>query len=259
MKNNTQRPDYGNWVPKKVFYVQWLAIIILALLTIFINIMLLRIVFCIGIITCIGFFIYFCKAYSVFSYNGGGLSGKILDMMLSHLQWNGKGTALDIGCGSGALVIKMAKMFPDAKITALDYWGMGWDYNKEQCQQNAILEGVSDNIAFLNGSASKLPFEDESFDIVVSNFTFHEVRDTKDKKELIKEALRTVKKGGMFVFHDLFYIKNLYYNLDKMLDDLRIHGIAEINIKETGNLEMIPKFLRTSFMLGGIGLIYGKK
>jgi ubiquinone/menaquinone biosynthesis C-methylase UbiE len=175
------------------------------------------------------------------------------------MEWNGNGTVLDIGCGSGALSIKLAKKFPEAKITGIDYWGVEWDYNKAQCQQNAYVEGVEKKITFIKASASKLPFENESFDIVVSNFTFHEVKDSKNKIDVIKEALRVVKQGGIFVFHDLFYIKKLYGESEDMITKLHTPDISEINIINTSKLEIIPKFLRTSFMLGGIGLIYGKK
>jgi hypothetical protein len=44
-----------------------------------------------------------------------------------------------------------------------------------------------------------------------------------------------------------------------MISELHKNGITEIKMVNTSELEMIPKFLRTSFMLGGIGLIYGKK
>ena len=54
-------------------------------------------------------------------------------------------------------------------------------------------------MTFQKASASKLPFADESFDVVVSNLTFHEVKDVKDKREVVREALRVVKKGGIFV------------------------------------------------------------
>jgi SAM-dependent methyltransferase len=259
MKTDKKTPDYGNWVPSKMFYLLSLMIIASVLLIIFIPIMIFKLVFFIGFVLCGTAFVYFYKSYCVFSYKGGGLSGKILDMILSYLPWNGKGTILDIGCGSGALVIKLAKKYFEAKIIGIDYWGVGWDYNKEQCQQNAALEGIPGRIEFLNGTASKLPFENESFDAVVSNFTFHEVKDTKNKRDLIKEALRIVKKGGLFVFHDLFYIKSLYGDPEGMLMELRTLDIDEINIINTSSLEIIPKFLRTSFMLGGIGLIYGKK
>jgi ubiquinone/menaquinone biosynthesis C-methylase UbiE len=259
MRNNNQQPVYGNWVPKKMFYMQGTVIIVLILLAVFIHIIALRTIFCIGAVICIGAFVYFYKAYQVFSYNGGSLSGKIHDMILSYIKWNGNGAVLDIGCGSGALSIKLAKKFTEAKITGIDYWGVEWDYNKEQCQQNASVEGVEGKITFIKASASKLPFENESFDIVVSNFTFHEVKDSKNKIDVIKEALRVVKQGGIFVFHDLFYVKKLYGEPEDMIIKLHTPDISEINIINTSKLEIIPKFLRTSFMLGGIGLIYGKK
>jgi SAM-dependent methyltransferase len=257
MKNN--QLDYGNWVPKKMLYSQGAMIIVSILLVVFIQILPLKIVFCIMAIMLLAFFVYFFKSYCAFSYGGGKVSEKIIDMVISYIKREQKSHILDIGCGSGALSIKMAKKFPDAEITGIDYWGKGWDYKQKQCQQNASLEGVSEKITFLKASASKLPFENESFDIVVSNFVFHEVKDTKNKTDVIKEALRTVKRGGIFVFHDLFYVKNIYGNPDKMIDELRTFGISEINIINTSKMEIIPKFLRTSFMLGGIGIIYGKK
>ena len=259
MRKDTQTPDYGNWVPRKMLCMDGFVIIVLILLTIFVPIIALKIIFSICVVICLVAFIYFYKAYYVFSYKGGALSRKILDMLLAYIEWNGKGSILDIGCGSGALSIKLAKKFPDAKITGIDYWGKEWDYNKKQCQQNAVIEGVSDRIDFLKGDASQLPFEDESFDIVVSNFTFHEVKSAKNKNDVIKEALRIVKRGGIFVFHDLFYIKSLYGEPEAVLTELRSLGISEINMKNTTTLEIIPKFLRTSFMLGGIGIMYGKK
>jgi SAM-dependent methyltransferase len=259
MKNDKKTPDYGNWVPSKMFYFLGLMVIASVLLVVFIPIMVLKLIFLVAFAICGTAFAYYYKSYCVFSYRGGGLSGKILDMVLSYLHWDGKGKFLDVGCGSGALVIKVAKKYPEAIIIGVDLWGMEWDYNKEQCQKNAVLEGVPDRIEFLKGTASKLPFEDESFDAVVSNFTFHEVQDTKNKRELIKEALRIVKKGGSFAFHDLFYRKGVYGDLDEMIMELRKLDIAEIEMINTSKLEIIPKFLRTPPMLGTIGLIYGKK
>lgn len=57
---------------------------------------------------------------------------------------------------------------------------------------------------FIQGSASKLPFADGEFDIVISCLTFREVRDERDKARLLNEALRVLKNGGEFVFMDFF-------------------------------------------------------
>ena len=55
-----------------------------------------------------------------------------------------------------------------------------------------------------------MDFPDETFDAAVSNFVFHEVRTAKDKRDVVKEALRVVKKGGAFSFQDMFSQKALY-------------------------------------------------
>lgn len=76
---------------------------------------------------------------------------------------------------------------------------------EEQCETNARLEGVWERIVFQKGDAAKLDFPDESFDGAVSKFVFHEVRRQPDKRLVVREALRVVKKGGAFAFHDLFF------------------------------------------------------
>lgn len=110
---------------------------------------------------------------------------------------------LDIGCGNGNLAIKLAKRHSNCNIIGLDYWGKEWEYGAAICERNARLENVS-NINFVQGSASKLPFEDASFDSIVSCLTFHEVRDVKEKEDCLKEAIRVLKLNGHFVFLDLF-------------------------------------------------------
>lgn len=108
------------------------------------------------------------------------------------------------------LTIKLAQKFNTAKVAGIDYWGAKWEYSKNTCESNVEIEGVNDNVTFQKAKALKLPFEDGFFDAAVSNLVFHEVADAKDKREVIKEALRVVKKGGKFAFQDLFLEKHLY-------------------------------------------------
>jgi SAM-dependent methyltransferase len=253
------KANYGNWVPKKMFYLQACAVTIMILSAVCIPVKPLKIAFFSFAALFFCLFCYFFRAYRAFSYGGGGLAGKIHEMILAYLPWDGKGMVLDIGCGSGALAIKLSEKYADAKITGIDYWGKDWDYGKSQCEQNAELAGVAGNIHFVQGSASKLPFEDNSFDAVVSNFTFHEVKDSKNKIAVVREALRILKKGGPFVFHDLFFDEKIYGRREKMLEELSGLGLSEITMTKTHDLDIIPCFLRTSFMLGRIGLLYGKK
>ena len=59
-------------------------------------------------------------------------------------------------------------------------------------------------------SAASLPFDNDSFDRVVSCMTFHEVRDAKDKTDSLAEALRVLRPGGRFAFVDPFADERVY-------------------------------------------------
>ncbi len=100
------------------------------------------------------------------------------------MDWNGKGKALDIGCGNGPLTIKLAQKYAEAQITGIDYWGKQWEYTKRVCERNAKIEGVAERVSFQKASASALPFDDGTFEVAISNLVFHEVSGIRDKKNV---------------------------------------------------------------------------
>ncbi len=264
MKNIGEKPDYANWIPKhlvvKIGASAGAALVLFLLSFMFgglITAVVRVVLLCATLVFCF-FFFYMSHARRLLSYDGGGVQGKILDNVLRYLQWDGNGKLLDIGCGSGAMAIKAAKNFPNAQVTGIDYWGAEWDYAKEQCAQNARIEGVNERLTFQKGDASKLDFPDASFDAAVSNFVFHEVRSQPDKLALIREALRVIKPGGIFSFEDVFFSKSHYKDLDGLITALR-KDVADLHFVDTRGSDFVPKFLKTPFVAGEMGLIYGRK
>jgi ubiquinone/menaquinone biosynthesis C-methylase UbiE len=166
---------------------------------------------------------------------------------------------LDIGCGNGALTIKFAQKCPRARVVGIDYWGKRWEYSKDACERNAKIEGVSERVTFKKASATSLPFCDGYFDAVVSNFVFHEVSDAKDKRELIREALRVVRKGGAFAFQDEFLIKQFWGDPDDLVAVVRGWGTNKVEFVRTRDADFIPRALRIPFILGAIAIIAGNK
>jgi len=247
------KADYGNWISKKLIHIPGL------LAAIFIGLSFISHWFIIGIVLFLIPLIYFAYAYYQFSPKGGDIQAKIRNLLFDYLIWSGEGTVLDIGCGNGAIAIEVAKKYPKARVTGIDYWGGKWDYSKEICENNVEIEGLKERTAFQKASASALPFDDDSFDVAVSNFVFHEVNDKKDKKEVVREALRVVKKGGVFVFQDLFLLKSIYGNPYDLLETVRGWGINKVKFVNTSTSDFIPKALKLPFMLGSIGIIYGVK
>ena len=245
--------DYGNWVPKRFVYV--FAGIGLAATTASILFTPLLIVALLSFTAAI----YFVYARHVFSHNGGGLEDRLRALVLHHLDWNGEGEALDIGCGNGTLVIELADKYTQARLVGIDYWGGNWEYSKAACEKNVDIAGIGDRAIFQKASASSLPFPDHRFNAVVSNLVFHEVSYSDDKRELIKEALRVLKKGGAFSFQDLFLIRQVYGDINDLLEAIKGWGISSVEFIPTCESNFIPTVLKLPFMVGTIGIIAGKK
>jgi SAM-dependent methyltransferase len=252
-KQASKQPDYGNWVSRRTVYLFTILGVIFFMAAIPFWFLIIFSLLCFALVA------YFVYARYLFSSKGGNIQSRIWDLAVSGLNWDGKGKAIDIGCGNGALTIKIAKKYPTAQVTGIDYWGGRWEYSKGACEANARTEGVSDRTQFEKASASKLPFADGFFDAAVSNFCFHEVADTKDKRELICEALRVVKKGGRFSFQDLFLLKKVYGEPEMLVAAIKSWGVTNVEFIETNNAPFIPAALKLPFMIGRIGILKGEK
>lgn len=260
-----EKANYGNWVPEKALYMLFGAAVLLGVIAVIVQVVLSKpvITAAAGVLCVLALImaVYMLICHETFAFGKGNMMAGVHEHLVEHLDWNGEGRLLDIGCGAAALTVRCAKAFPKAQITAMDYWGAEWNYAKEQCEKNAQIEGVADRTSFQKGDAAKLDFPDESFDAAVSNFVFHEVRTAKDKRDVVREALRIVKKGGVFSFQDMFSQKALYGDMEQFVRELKAEGISEVHY--IGNLEkkldFIPGFVTTPWMISGMGIIYGKK
>lgn len=231
---SAEQPNYGNWVTMRLIYIPGIVSLVFMGLAVTFPFL--------AVVAAILLFVsqYFTYARYLFSPQGGNRQDRIRGLVLSNLDWNGAGQILDIGCGSGALTVELAKKYKGSRIIGIDYWDKQWEYSKKACENNAEIEGVAEQVIFQKASAAALPFDDDSMDIAVSNLVFHEVGGVKDKKELLREALRVVKKGGKFVFQDLFLWKRIYGTPDELIETARTWGIKKVDLINTSKLAFIP-------------------
>jgi len=204
-------------------------------------------------------FLYFLYAYRQLSLAGGDLQGQVSALLTDRIEETAKGRLLDIGCGSGILSVELAIKCPELNIQGIDYWGSMWGYSKEKCENLAKKYNVADRIHFEKASASSLPFADETFDIVISNMVFHEVADAKDKREVIKEALRVLKPGGQFIFQDLLASKKLYGQPGDIVRYIKDLGIKEVSFIRTNEQISIPVLLNVPMFFGDTAMLMGEK
>lgn len=192
-----------------------------------------------------------------FSYsNEKGVARRILASVSACVELPEGGCGLDVGCGSGALTIACAKRNPQAQMLGVDLWGRNYAYSREVCENNARLEGV-DNVAFRAGDARQLDFPDEFFDVVTSNFVYHNIP-AADHQTLLLETLRVLKKGGVFVIHDIMP-RSKYGDMDAFAAQLRALGYEEVQLIETTNGFFTSRGKAMLMRMNGAKLLMGKK
>jgi len=125
--------------------------------------------------------------------------------LLDGLGLRGDERILDLGCGRGAVLMLAARHLTTGRTVGVDLWrGADQSGNSpEATRRNAVAEGVADRVELLTGDMTALPFEDGSFDLVVSNFAIHNIRGRAGRERAIEEAVRVLRPGGRLRIADM--------------------------------------------------------
>lgn len=134
------------------------------------------------------------------------------DRLLDQIPWRGTETVLDVGCGNGILILGAAKRLTTGKGIGIDIWTEGsGDNHPEIFMENAEVEGVADRVSLQNEDARQLPYDNESFDVIISGLTMHHLGFDTDKAT--SEMTRVLKPGGWMAIYDepstVFYCAKL--------------------------------------------------
>jgi SAM-dependent methyltransferase len=101
-----------------------------------------------------------------------------------------RGRALDVGCGTGTLA---------ARLAAAGYEAVGVDPSAGMLE---VLKRRRNGVRAVQGSGVALPFEEDSFDLVLSVGVLHHVASPRDVRRTLSEMVRVAKPSGRVLVWD---------------------------------------------------------
>jgi ubiquinone/menaquinone biosynthesis C-methylase UbiE len=136
--------------------------------------------------------------------------------LLDRLELTGDERLLDIGCGRGAVLLMAAQHLTRGRAVGADIWSTkDQSGNAEQVtRQNAEPEGVAERVELHSADMRDLPFDDGSFDVVVSSLAIHNVSGAGDRAKALREAARVLKKDGKLAIADIRYTRTYARELE---------------------------------------------
>jgi ubiquinone/menaquinone biosynthesis C-methylase UbiE len=125
--------------------------------------------------------------------------------LLNRLNLRGDEQILDLGCGRGAVLLMAAQCLTTGRAVGVDLWrSVDQSGNSiDATRRNAVAEGVAGRVELHSGDMTALPFEDNSFDLIVSSLAIHNIAGGAGRAKAISEAVRVLKPGGRLMIADI--------------------------------------------------------
>jgi SAM-dependent methyltransferase len=134
----------------------------------------------------------------------------------------GSSRVLDVACGPGIVVEALARSA--GEVVGCDITPAMLEKARERCSRAGLA-----NVLFMPGRAEALPFEEASFDVVVSRSAVHHFQ---DPTAAFREMARVVKRGGRVITVDV--------QSAEAADDAALHNALEI-LRDPSHVRMLPK------------------
>ena len=169
----------------------------------------------------------FCAATFVSATRRGKF--EVWDALLDALSLRGDERVLDVGCGRGAVLLAAARRLPEGRAVGVDIWRAQDQSGNamDATARNAALEGVGERVELRTGDMRALPFDDASFDVVVSSLALHNLTDPADRAKAVREVARVLKPGGRVLLADFRHARDY-------ADTLRAAGLGDVQTRGLG-------------------------
>ena len=163
------------------------------------------------------------QSVGVNEYQGSSIKEEATDKLVKEISLRGNEQVLEVAAGTCALGRKIAPFVKH--ITELDITKAMLEKGKEANEK----AGLS-NASYIVGTAERLPFEDASFDVVVSRLAFHHFV---EPDTVVTEMVRVLKPNGKLVILDMIADnneeRNSFNHYEKLRDPSHTNTLSEMD------------------------------
>lgn len=127
------------------------------------------------------------------------------EQFLDLVAWRGDEAVLDVGCGRGLMLVGAAERLSSGRAVGIDIWEASDQSanTPDAALHNAALEGVGDRVSVHTADMRNLPFENASFDVIVSHWAVHNLGTVADRDTALAEMVRVLRSDGTIILVDI--------------------------------------------------------
>lgn len=126
---------------------------------------------------------------------------RVTDWLIDKIDFSKSPRILEVACNEAENIMNFAKKYHNKNV--------GIDLNEQaiaSAKQSIDDRNLSEYVDVMVADATNLPFEDESFDVVINEAMLTMLSETQ-KQKAIKEYYRVLKKGGILLTHDVMLVQ----------------------------------------------------
>jgi arsenite methyltransferase len=160
---------------------------------------------------------------------------RLRDKLISSLALRGDERVLDVGCGHGLMLLGAAKKLTTGRAVGIDLWQRQDQAgnSSEATLENAHREGVAERVELHDGDARQMPFDKETFDIILSSWALHNIYDAVGRRRALEEIVRVLKPDGRVLIADIRHARE-YSDVFCSL------GLTDVNVSAPTFIFVIP-------------------
>lgn len=148
------------------------------------------------------------------------LAGKLL---LDHVPLRKDTRLLDVGCGTGFPLVELAqRLGPSCRAVGIDPWSAA----TARARQKARVLGIG-NVIVVDGDAAAMPFDDDTFSLIVSNLG---INNFEDPAAALRECWRVAEPSGIIALSS-----NLQGHMQEFYD------VFQATLEEVGMNESVQR------------------